>query len=89
VDEAFDTKDLRGREIMRDIWIVYDDTGSEVNIEATAEYVRDLFHRLVLNIGSGYENFITRASGPRVGPVAPGSTVTARIVTVRLIYQGT
>ncbi len=80
---AFDTKDLRGREVTRDIWIVANDTGSEVEVMTIANRVRTLFNRLVLTIGQS--NIVTIVSGPRVGPST--KDLTARIVTVNFIYE--
>jgi len=80
---AFDTKDIRGREVVRDIWIVADDTGSEVQVMDIANRVRDLFNRLVLSIGAS--NIVTSVSGPRVGPSS--DDLTARIVSLDFIYE--
>jgi len=77
------SKDTVCRDVVRDIWIVADDVGSEDAIMEIANRVRDLFHRTVLAIGSG--NMRTAASGPRVGPSE--GEVTARIVTVSFVYQ--
>lgn len=79
----FDTKTERGREVTRDIWIVADDTGSEVKVMNIANRVRDLFHRKELTIG--LSNLSTIAQGPRVGEST--EDLTARIVTVTFIYQ--
>lgn len=79
----FDAKDIKGREVTRDIWAVADDTGSEVQVMDIANRVRDLFNRLVLNIGAS--NIITSVNGPRVGPSS--KDLTARIVTIDFIYE--
>jgi hypothetical protein len=79
----FDTKDIIGREVTRDIWIVADDTGSEVEVMDIANRVRDLFNRLVMTIGAA--NLVTIVNGPRVG--ASTEDLTARIVTVDFTYQ--
>lgn len=79
----FDAKDIRGREVTRDIWCVANDTGSEVQVMDIANRVRDLFNRLVLNIGAS--NIITSVNGPRVGPSS--KDLTARIVTIDFIYE--
>lgn len=71
------------REVVRDIWIVADDTGDEDKIMEIANRVRDLLHRSVLAIGTS--NMRTAAAGPRVGPSE--GEVTARIVTVTFVYQ--
>lgn len=79
----FDTKDIKGREVTRDIWIVANATGSEVEVMTIANRVRDLFNRLVLTIGKS--NIVTIVNGPRVGPST--KDLTARIVTVNFIYE--
>lgn len=71
------------RDVTRDIWIVADDKGSEDEIMAIANRVQEIFHRLVMTIGSG--NMKTSASGPRVGPSE--GEVTARIVTLNFVFQ--
>lgn len=76
-------KEVVCREVVRDIWIVADDTGDEDKIMEIANRVRDLLHRAVLAIGTS--NMRTAASGPRVGPSE--GEVTARIVTVTFVYQ--
>ena len=79
----FESKDLRGREVTRDIWIVANATGSEVEVMTIANRVQQLFHRITLTIGIG--NMMTIATGPRVG--ASTKDLTARIVTLNFIYQ--
>ncbi len=78
-----ESKDLRGKSVVRDIWIVADDTGDEDLVMGIANRVRDLFHRVTLTIGLG--NRQTTALGPRVGE--SGDDITARIVTVEFVYQ--
>ncbi len=79
----FESKDLRGRDVTRDIWCVDDDNGDEDLVMDIANRVRDIFHRTVMTIGIG--NMRTVALGPRVGP--SGDDVTARIVTLEFVYQ--
>ncbi len=79
----FESKDLRGRDVTRDIWCVVDDKGDEDLVMEIANRVRDIFHRTVMNIGLG--NMRTIALGPRVGP--SGDDITARIVTLEFVYQ--
>jgi len=79
----FESKDLRGRDVTRDIWCVVDDTGDEDLVTTIANRVRDIFHRTVMTIGLG--NMRTIALGPRVGP--SGDDITARIVTLEFVYQ--
>lgn len=76
-------KEIVCREVVRDIWIVADDTGDEDQVMEIANRVRDLLHRSTLAIGTS--NMRTAASGPRVGPTE--GEVTARIVTVTFVYQ--
>lgn len=83
VSTPFESKDLRGRDVTRDIWIVVDDTGDEDLVMTIANRVRDIFHRTVMTIGLG--NMRTVALGPRVGP--SGDDITARIVTLEFVYQ--
>jgi len=79
----FESKDLRGRSVVRDIWIVDDDKGDEDLVAQIANRVQLIFHRVVMTIGIG--NMRTVASGPRVG--MSGDDITARIVTVEFVYQ--
>lgn len=85
-NERFGAKDLRGREILRDIWAVDDDTGSEVRVERLAENLQRLFDGAVLTIGSG--TWLCQVSGPIIGPTDADSKLTARVITVRAIYAG-
>jgi hypothetical protein len=79
----FESKDLRGRDVTRDIWCVVDDKGDEDLVMEIANRVRDIFHRTVMTIGIG--NMRTVALGPRLG--MSGDDVTARIVTLEFVYQ--
>jgi len=79
----FESKDLRGRDVTRDIWIVDDDKGDEDLVAEIANRVQLIFHRVVMSIGIG--NMRTIASGPRVGE--SGDDITARIVTVSFVFQ--
>lgn len=83
IEAPSSAKDLVCREVVRDIWIVADDTGSEDAIMEIANRVRDLLHRAVLVIGTS--NMKTLASGPRVGDTV--GEVTARIVSVNFVYE--
>ena len=77
------SKDGVCRDVVRDIWIVADDTGSEDSIMEIANRVRDILHRSTLTIGAS--NMKTAASGPRVGPSK--GEITARIVTINFVYE--
>lgn len=79
----FESKDLRGRDVTRDIWIVADDVGDEDLVMTIANRVQLIFHRTIMSIGLG--NMRTIASGPRVGE--SGDDITARIVSVSFVYQ--
>ena len=83
VSTPFESKDLRGRDVTRDIWIVADDVGDEDLVMDISNRVRDIFHRTVMTIGLG--NMRTIALGPRIGP--SGDDITARIVTLEFVYQ--
>ncbi len=83
INTPFESKDLRGRDVTRDIWVVADDVGDEDLVMNIANRVQLIFHRTVMSIGIG--NMRTIASGPRVGE--SGDDITARIVTVSFVYQ--
>lgn len=85
-NERYGSKDLRGREVMKDVWVVDDAVGTEVRVERLAENLQRLFDGADLNIGTG--TWLCQVSGPIIGPTEPDSKLTARIVTVRAIYQG-
>lgn len=59
----WDTKQCRGREIIRDIRMYAEADGNNIPIEAIAERVRALFHRRALTI-QGYTWLISSANGP-------------------------
>jgi hypothetical protein len=64
-DEPFESKDMRGRQIMRDIYCYARGESSTVAIETISERVRTLFHRQPLTV-TGYTNIIAIAHGPTV-----------------------
>lgn len=76
-----ETKDIAGRDIMRDVWVVADDEGSAGEIEAIGERVRAVFHRK--DIGIGATQWMTMAMGPMAAPTDDKSQLQARIVSVR------
>lgn len=86
IDEALESKDIRGREIFRDIWIVAEDTGDSDQVMDIATDVRNLYHRAAIPFGSGRNCWLAEASGPVDAPTGEEDTVTARIVTVRFAY---
>lgn len=59
----WDTKQCRGREIIRDIRAYAEADGNNIPIEAIAERVRALFHRRALTI-QGYTWLISSVNGP-------------------------
>jgi len=83
INTPFESKDLRGRDVTRDIWVVADDVGDEDLVMNIANRVQLIFHRTVMSIGIG--NMRTIATGARVGE--SGDDITARIVTVSFVYQ--
>lgn len=60
-----DSKNCRGRNIIRDIRIYTEASGSSILIESIAERIRELFHRTQLEI-SGFEWVLSSCSGPIV-----------------------
>lgn len=80
-DEPFDTKTGVGRDVIKDIHIFDDETGSSARIDSIAEMVRDLFHRVNITV-DGYAVFIASASGP-VKLDTEGAY--GRVVSVRLV----
>jgi hypothetical protein len=75
-----DTKNSRGREVMRDVRCYAADSGSATTVEAIAERVRTLLHRHELAI-SGGETIIAFCTGP---VAADERDAYGRIVTVNL-----
>lgn len=82
--EPFDTKTDLGREIRRDIACYAKATGSAVTIEAIAERIRFLFHRVALSIPN-LSTILCVTTGPIVAPT--DETVVGRILTVRYVGQ--
>jgi len=78
----FESKQLRGWEVTRDIGCYAKDLGSDALVEQIAERVRALFHRQSLAIGAGA--IIAFCVGPFVAPTGDG--VTGRIVQVTWKY---
>jgi hypothetical protein len=79
----WDTKNTRGRFILRDVRIYAPADGSVVLVEAIAERVRSLLHRQTLTI-AGFKWIISDVSGPIVAD-EPG--VYGRILTLSLKAQ--
>lgn len=80
VDNAWDTKTTRGRQVWRDVRCYAPATGSSVTVEAIAERVRALLHRHYLEV----DDHVTYLA-ETAGPIALGDNEAyGRIVTVRL-----
>lgn len=77
----FDTKNSRGREIIRDIRCYAEPDGSVITIEAIAERVRYLLHRQPITI-AGFNWMISDCTGPLA---ADEQDAYGRIVSVRII----
>jgi hypothetical protein len=73
-----DTKNSRGRQLMRDVRCYTANSGSAVTVEAIAERVRVLLHRFELVI-SNWQTVIADCTGP---VVADELDAYGRIVTV-------
>lgn len=81
VNEPFDTKTTRGREIIRDIRCYSESANSSELIEEIADRVRVLFHRVI----PGVEGFTVWVSGVS-GPVAfDEAEALGRILSIRLL----
>lgn len=83
VDAPFDTKTTRGRTLWRDVRCYAAADGSAVTVEDIAERVRDLLHRIPLDV-DGFGVFIAECSGPIV---ADEQEAYGRIVTVKMTMQ--
>jgi hypothetical protein len=82
-DDAWDTKETPGRELLRDIHAYTAVTGSATTVEAMGERIRALFHRQLLTV-AGFSSVLTLASGPIQHD---GEDFYGRVVTVRLVLQ--
>lgn len=85
-DTSWDTTYSEGRIIVRDIRCYTAATGSMIAVENMAERVRHLFHRRRIPI-DGYDNVITKCTGPIEGPEeddAYGMIVTVEMHLFRL-----
>jgi hypothetical protein len=81
----FDTKQTRGRSLIRDVRCYAAADGSAVLIEAIAERVRALLHRQALTI-NGYSWMLSDVTGPIV---ADDDEVYGRIISVNIVVQQT
>ena len=77
-DEAWDTKDVPGRFINRDVYLFFPHRQTD-RIERATERVRTLFHRHRLHV-DGWQTVVARTSVRPVG----ADDYDARIVTVSL-----
>lgn len=83
-DEPDDTKTSRGREIRRDIACYTEAKGSMADVEAIAERVRQLFHRVLIPV-DGYRVWLAQASGPVLAET--DQSVYGLVVSIRLRMQ--
>lgn len=81
----WDTKQCRGREIIRDIRAYSEADGNPITVEAIAERVRALFHRRALVI-QGYTWTISSVTGPIA---ADGDGFYGRVVSLTVKAQET
>jgi hypothetical protein len=81
--EAFDTKQTRGRTATRDVRCYAAASGSAATVEAIAERVRALLHRQPLTI-TDHEWIMAECSGPMA---ADEQDAYGRIVTARITIQ--
>lgn len=79
----FDTKTTRGRVATRDVRCYTAASGSAATVEAIAEWVRALLHRVEMAI-SNHEWIMAECSGPIV---ADEQDAYGRIVSVRMTVQ--
>lgn len=80
VDNPWDTKTTRGRQVWRDVRCYAPATGSAVVVEAIAERVRELLHKHRLEV-EGHVTYLAEVAGPIV---ADETEAYGRILTVRL-----
>ena len=81
----FDSKTTRGRDILRDVHVFAERTGSAVEVETIADRVWDVLHRRELEI-DGYRWILSECSGPIV---ADERDAYGRIVSVRVVAERT
>jgi len=79
-DKPVDTKNSSGREVTRLIGCYDSSTGTYDTVEAIAERVRILFHRVILTV-TGYTMILAEASGPIIAPADDQMTDYVRMVT--------
>lgn len=79
-DQPFDTKTTTGREVTRLIGCYDVSTGTYDTVEAIAERVRTLFHRVILTV-AGYTMILAEAKGPIIAPADDQMTDYVRMVT--------
>ena len=78
-------EEITGREVHLDIFVVADASGSSSAIDAIAERVRALLHKVPLAV-AGYTNIIARCvMGPLNSPADP--RVMARVMTFQWILN--
>ena len=80
---AFDTKNSRGEEFVRDIACYQRAYGDNSKVDRMAAIVRGLFHRRHSEINvEGFGVIVAKASGPQVAPT--DDTMYGRVVTVTI-----
>ncbi len=80
----WDTKQTRGRELIRDVRCYAADNGSAETVEAIAERVRALLHRHELSV-SGYQTVVAECNGPIT---ADELDAYGRIISISLKIDG-
>ena len=83
-DVSFDTKTEEGREVMRDIRVYCDASGTAEVVEAIALRLRDLFHRYRLPV-EGFSTLIASVTGPIAIPT--DEHIQGRAVSLTLTVQ--
>lgn len=84
-DTADDTKDLRGRNVVRDIHVVAGEEDAPDTADRVGRIVQKLLHRATLMV-EGQAAWMVDASGPVLAPTDKDSNLVSRIVTIRVRY---
>lgn len=78
----FDTKTSRGRDLLYDVSVFADATGSIVTVEDLVERCRTLLHRHLLSV-AGWTTIIADVTGPVEAPT--DETLYGRTISLRLV----
>ena len=81
-DVPFDAKDMRGREITRDLLVVSEEVGDSGDVDDIAERVRTLLHRVPLVV-AGWGTVLTQVAGPVEVP--SDERLYGRLLTLRVV----